>query len=343
MALTNASLRNDLTKRYRILLLNGTYDFGTVAKTSVPQNTSLIGESQKGVIIKNNPGAVTSYQEQTPVLFIDQNQNNVYMQDLTIRQARDWEAKQSTGQAIALRQRGRQAAYKNVTIQGVQDTYYLNKADATAYFEDCTLAGDVDFIYGDGTMFFQNCTLNPLSSGAYITASNAQTGYKGIVFNGCSITGDASAAGYYLGRPWGDSPAATYINTRMNILPNGKGWGSMTSGLVCRFHEYGSTDAEGRTLDLSTRSIANCSAAATSDSPVIDATAAAEYAIDKVFTTWQPQALTVQITAPRPVISGTTLSWNAVDNALGYAICKDGEITGTTTATTYAVSDATAI
>ncbi len=147
------------TDRYRILVRNGEYDFGTTAKTAVKGNVSLIGESQEGVLIFNNPGSVTNYQDQTPVFYIDQNQNNVYMQDLTIRQARDWADKTSKGQALALRQRGKLAIYKNVTLQGVQDTYYLNKADGTAYLETCTLAGEADRIYGDGTAYMQQCTL----------------------------------------------------------------------------------------------------------------------------------------------------------------------------------------
>lgn len=337
--LQKAAEREDQTTRYRIFLHDGTYNFGTVAKTAVPQNVSLIGQSRDSVILVNNPGTATSYQDETPVLFIDQNQNNVYMQDLTIRQGRDWDTKKSAGQAIALRQRGKQAAYKNVALQGVQDTYYLNKADATAYFEDCDISGDVDFIYGDGTMFFENCTLHPLSSGAYITASNAQTGYKGIVFNGCTIDGDAAAAGYHLGRPWNDSPAVTYIGTRMNILPADEGWGAMKSGLVCRFHEYGSTDAAGNTLDLSARSLTKCSADAASDSPVLTADGAAEYTLSKVFTTWQPDLLTAQLTAPTPTLDGTTLSWTpADDGAIGYAVCNKGYVIGFTTEPSCTVS-----
>lgn len=339
VALTRAAQRKDMTQRYRILLKNGVYDFATTAKTAVPQNTSLIGESQEGVLIQNNPGMVSNYQEETPVLFIDQNQNNVYMQDLTIRQARDWETKKSAGQAIALRQRGKQAAYKNVAIQGVQDTYYLNKADATAYFEDCALAGEVDFIYGDGTMFFSNCTITPLSSGAYITASNAQPGYKGIVFDNCTVAGEESAAGYCLGRPWGDSPAVTFINTKMNILPKATGWGSMTGGLVCRFHEYGSTDANGNAIDLSARSLAACNAAATSDAPVISAAEAEEYSLAKVFPTWQPQQLTAQLTAPQPVHKGTQLTWQEVDGAFAYAVYRNGELTSIVENGTATVAD----
>lgn len=350
IALNAAAARDDKTARYRIFLHNGTYDFGTTAKTAVVENTSLIGESMDGVMIKNNPGTVTKYQEQTPVLFIDQNQNNVYMQDLTIRQNRDWDEKKSQGQAIALRQRGKKAIYKNVAMQGVQDTYYLNKADASAYFENCHIAGETDFIYGDGTMFFQNCVLQPVSASACITASNAQTGYKGIVFNGCSIERRTDAkdavTGYALGRPWGDSPAVTYINTTMKVQPQATGWRSMTSGLVVRFHEYGSKDENGNALDLSSRSISACSAAAGSDSPVITADEAATYTVENVFAKvasgWNPAADAAQLTPTTPSISGSTLSWQAVNGALGYAVVKNGKVVALTTLTSYAIDDASA-
>ena len=90
IALAKAKSRADKTARYRIFLHDGIYDFGTTALTPVVENTSLIGESTNGVLIMNNPGAVSAnYQTLTPVLLIDQDRNNVYMQDLTIRQARD--------------------------------------------------------------------------------------------------------------------------------------------------------------------------------------------------------------------------------------------------------------
>lgn len=334
IALDAARNRSNQNVRYRIFLHNGVYDFGSKAKTVVPQNTSLIGESQDGVVILNSPVGAANYQEDTPVLFIDQNQNNVYMQDLTIRQARDWQSKKSAGQALALRQRGKMAAYKNVTLQGIQDTYYINKADASAYFETSTLAGEVDFIYGDGTVWFEKCNLHPVSSGAVITASNAQTGYNGFVFNDCVIepepSSSATVAGYALGRPWGDSPAATYLNTTMKVLPLDAGWKGMTSGLVLRFHEYGSKDASGTALDLSKRSLVACGAAAGSDSPVITAEQAAAYTIKSVFErwSWNPQTLTMQLTAPLPKYDATIhqLFWEPVDGALGYAVCVGGTV-----------------
>ena len=333
--------------RYYIFLKNGDYDFGTTALTTIPKNTSLIGESTEGVLIHNNPGNVTDYQNQTPVLFIAPETSDVYLQDLTVRQARDWAEKVSQGQAIAIRQRGKRVIYRNVTVQGVQDTYYLNKADASAYFENCTLAGEVDFIYGDGTMFFENCVLHPVSSKAVITAPNTPAGGKGIVFNGCRIEKTVEAkddvTGYRLGRPWNDSPAATYINTVMAVLPTDAGWGKMTDNLVVRFREYGSKDAKGNTLDLSCRSVAACNAAEGSLSPVMTSEEAAVYTVANVFgkvaSGWTPDVLARQLTAPQPVLSGMTLTWNAVEGAYCYAIVQDGKVVDFTTSTSFTVPD----
>lgn len=335
-----AAAKQHTEGRYYIFLRNGDYDFGTKALTAVPQNTSLIGESQEGVVIHNCPSTtVSKYQEETPVLFIDQNQNQVYMQDITVRQARDWSSKTSQGQAIAIRQRGKQAIYKRVTLQGVQDTYYLNKADGTAYFEDCSIYGEVDFIYGDGTAFFQRCTLLPLSSGAYITAPNTQAAYKGLIFNECTIDRPAGAkdavTGYRLGRPWGDSPAATFLHTTMNVLPAASGWGKMSDGLVLRFHEYDSKDAQGQALDLSSRSLAACSPASGSDSPVLTESQASAYTLEKVFPDWNPADACQLLSAPTLQEQEGILSWSPVADAYCYAIVCDGQVIDFTTQTSY--------
>lgn len=351
LILALAAAKQSMADRYRIFLKNATYDLGKTAMTAVPANTSLIGESQNGVLIMNNPDVIpggNNYQDLTPTLFIDENQNNIYMQDLTVRQARDWETKTSQGQALAIRQRGKQAVYKNVSIEGVQDTYYLNKADGTAYFEDCTVAGEVDFIYGDGTMYFQNCNLLPLSSGAKITAANTKENYMGIVFNDCVIDRHPEAkdavTGYALGRCWDDSPCVTYLNTTMKVLPLAAGWQGMTPGLVIRFHEYGSKDANGNELDLSDRSISACKPDGDSDEPVLEFPETFQYALGSVFPDWNPKTVTSQLTLTEaPVKSGTSLSWDAVKDAYCYAVVKNGQVVGFTTENTFAIDDANAI
>ncbi|MCH5311934.1 MAG: hypothetical protein J1E57_08285 [Prevotella sp.] len=342
VALSKASQRTDKTTRYRIFLHNGIYDYGTSAKNSVPGNVSLIGESQDGVIITNKPVATNNWADNTPTLFIDQTESDVYMQDLTVRQGRDWESQTSTGQAMAIRQRGKHAVYKNVTLQGIQDTYYLNKGDATAYFETSTIAGQTDYIYGDGTMWFEKCNLYNTGAG-YIVAPNTPVGasYWGIVLNECEVDGTSAAAGkFYLGRPWNDSPHATYINTTFKQQPMETGWGAMTANLVIRFHEYGSKDANGNTLDLSNRSLAACSPAAGSDKPVLTDVEAAKYTLENVFGDWNPQTLTAQLTAPtlqQDAPNSSVISWQPVPDAIGYAIVRNGNVVAFTTNTTYDV------
>ena len=115
----------------------------------------------------------------------------------------------------------------------------------------------------------------------------------------------------------------------------------MQDGLVLRFHEYGSVDANGSNIDLSKRSLDACSPAAGSDNPVLTAEEAAKYTIGGVFGEWNPQALTVQLAAPEVVIDEetNTLSWNSVPEALGYAIVKDGSVVAFTTASSFSLSE----
>ena len=346
VALKAAAKRSNLTKRYRIFLHNATYDLGTTVKTAIPAYTSIIGESMDGTLIVNAPAASTltstNRADVTPTLFIDQNQNEVYIQDVTIRNAIDWESKTSTGQALAMRQRGKHTIYKNVALQGIQDTYYLNKGDATAYFETSSIYGTTDYIYGDGTAWFEGCNINHIGNTGYITAPNTQDNYVGMVFNNCTVDAPNAEGDFYLGRPWGDSPAATYLNTTFNNLPNSAGWHAMTTGCKLRFHEYGSKDAENNVINLNPRSISALSGTIDSDNPVLTEAEAATYTIASTFEGWTPQTIAAQLTASAPAISGTTLSWTAVDGAYCYAVCKDGAVIDFTTATSYVVTDETA-
>lgn len=338
-ALTAAKNRSDKTVRYRIFMHNGTYDLGTKYLTAVPQATSLIGESKDGVIVVNKPANAGS--SATPTLYIDQNQTDTYFQDMTIRQGRDWDSLKSTGQAMAMRQRASRAAFKNVVMQGIQDTYYLNKSGVYAYLEDCDIYGQTDFIYGDGTAWLEHCYIYNTGAG-YITAPNTAPGVRGIVISNSTIDGTSSLAGrYYLGRPWGsgtESPEVTYLNNTFRIKPADAGWAKMTDGMVIRFHEYGSKDANGNALDLSKRTISACNGAAGSHAPVLTAAEAAEYTLSSTFIDWEPQALTAQLTAPDVVLSGNTLQWNTVDGAFAYAVCRNGSVVAFTTTPSYNIT-----
>lgn len=335
--------------RYRIFLHDGLYDLGNTILTTVPKNVSLIGESETGVTIAN-----TAEQEgigSSATLLIEKNISGIYMQDITLLNRLDYGAPTTAfaGRAVCLQDKGTKNAYKNVTLHSNQDTYYANNGGQKAYWETSTITGTVDYICGDGAVWFEQCTLfnNARGGGDVIVAPNTQVGAAnwGFVFNGCTVDGDeATQAGKYsLGRPWNESPHATFINTTFNILPQAKGWTVMGDGKVCRFHEYGSKDKDGNPLDLSTRSLEDCKPAAGSDPCVVDATFAAKYTVDAVCGTgWDPKAMCQQLTAPAVTLNGGTLSWAAVDGAYCYAIVKDGSVVGFTTSTSYTVDDASA-
>lgn len=326
--------------RYRIFLHDGDYDLGNLCLTNVSKNVSLIGESQDGVVISNTPEAEGI--GVTATLYIEKNVSGIYMQDLTLLNRLDYGASSLAGRAVCLQDKGTKNAYKNVALLSNQDTYYANNGSQKAYWETSKITGTVDFICGDGSVFFERCQLyvNKRDNGNVICAPNTQAGaaYWGFVFNSCTVDGDAptQAGRFSLGRPWNDSPHCTYLNTRFNILPQDAGWANMSADKVVRFHEYGSTDKDGTLLDLSKRSLAACSPAEGSDPCVISEETAASYTVDAVLgTDWQPQLLCRQLDAPQPQASGSMLTWPAVDGAYCYAVCKGGKVVAFTTETSF--------
>jgi pectinesterase len=114
-------------------------------------------------------------------------------------------------QAVAVLTRGDRAAFSRVRFLGNQDTLYANSAAATtiarAYFRECHIEGDVDFIFGRATAVFDRCRVHSLNRGStpngYVTAPSTDiTNPHGFLFARCTFTSDAPPATVFLGRPW---------------------------------------------------------------------------------------------------------------------------------------------
>jgi len=201
----------------KIFLPNGTYDLGeTVLTTISANNIAIIGQSMEGTIIKNAPDYKTESIDKTATLKVNDNVQGTYFQDLTIQNALDY-YKTNNGRAVCLWDRGTQTICKNVRLLSYQDTYYSNKAKAVKYFEDCEIHGTVDFICGDGSVYFKNNLLycekrNAAGGGSdVLTASNADVLDRGYVFEGCTIKSECPIVS--LGRAWNNTPQTTYLNT----------------------------------------------------------------------------------------------------------------------------------
>ena len=273
-------------------------------------NISLIGQSKEGVKIWNHP--VVEGISYTATIHLHKNTNDFYAQDLTLEnQFNYWGAhggSSGAGRAVAFWDRGNRSVLKNVALMSYQDTYYSSNANADyrGYFENCDLAGVVDWICGNGDIWFEKCNLIVRDrTGNNIVASGTEKNQAwGYVFNNCTIRPETDKPTQFKGndwtlaRPWNNSPACTFLNTKMYTQPQTYGWNKMTEGLVVRFHEYNSVDESDTPIPLATRSLAACSPAPGSDDCILTNTS--DYNIRNVMSgtdAFEPQEFCKQIDA----------------------------------------------
>lgn len=286
-------LLGQLKKGDKVFIPNGVYDFGEVALTNISADSvSIIGESMEGTIIKNHP-AVEGIGVTATILLTGK---HCYFQDLTLQCYATGTAAAARG--VALQDKGTGSIFKNVFLQGTQDTYYSNGAlGMKAYFETGRIEGTVDFICGSGTVYFREMQIGVVSrsSANVVCAPNTKAGEPfGYVFESCTVDAAADQVGKYnLCRPWNDSPAATWLNTTLLQKGSAAGFTEMTAGLTLRFHEYNTKDAAGNAV--TGHNLNACAGSAQSESLYLDADGAAAYSYENVLGTWNPKAETKQI------------------------------------------------
>ena len=104
--------------------------------------------------------------------------------------------------------------FRNCRFLGWQDTIFGNRG--RHYYENCYIAGAVDFIFGGATEFYEHCHIHCLGNG-YITAASTPADHPfGYVFSHCQITGENPDVKTYLGRPWRAYASVTFLNTEMS-------------------------------------------------------------------------------------------------------------------------------
>ncbi|MES1188540.1 MAG: pectinesterase family protein [Myxococcales bacterium] len=147
-------------------------------------------------------------------------------------------------QAVALLVSGNQVQFRNCRFLSFQDTLYVRKAKQ--YFRDCYMEGTVDFIFGDATAVFDNCTVKNVGGGTAATAPNTDQAVPyGLVFLGGQLTADASvkASSVALSRNWGAYGAAAFLHTTLGAHISAAGWSPMGTNTLdtARFSEYKNT------------------------------------------------------------------------------------------------------
>ena len=273
-------------------------------------NISLIGQSKEGVKIWNHP--IVEGIGYTATIQLNENTNDFYAQDFTLEnQFKYWGAlggSSGAGSAVAFWDQGNRSILKNVALMSWQDTYYSDNSspDYRGYFENCDLAGVVDWICGNGDIWFEKCNLivRDRTDNNIVASGTEKSQAWGYVFNNCTIRPETDKPtqlkgnDWTLARPRNNSPACTFLNTKMYTQPRTYGWNKMTEGLKVRFHEYNSVDESDTPIPLGTRSLAACSPAPGSDDCILTNTS--DYNIRNVMggtDAFEPQELCKQIDA----------------------------------------------
>ncbi len=236
---------------------------------------------------------------------------------------------QGGSQAESFVSDGLRVLVNRVTLRSRQDTLLCNTG--SVFITDSYIEGNTDFMWGTAAAYFQRCELRALDTagqeGFYTQVRNGQNGI-GFVFVDCRLTGEPTAAKYYLGRidpgaaqfPYSQ---AVYLNCAMgpHILPVGWQLNNATTSSTVQDWEYQSTDLSGATLDVSKR---------LSSSKQIDAATAAKYR-DPAFVLggWAPQiAPTIEVQpVPQSAVPGANVRLSVVANGAPqptYQWFKDG-------------------
>lgn len=310
--------------RSYIFLPNGTYDLGDKCLTTISgNNISIIGESMDKTIIVNKPEVegigvtATLYNTST----------GLYLQDITLKNAYPYNSG-TTGRAVCLQDKGTQTICKNVKMLSYQDTYYSNNNGGQYYFETSDIHGIVDFICGGGDAFFNKCTLT-LEPGknSYITAPYTDGSNYGYVFDGCKIVG-SSTDKFDFGRSWGGTAMCAFLNTTLdaNAAKNisATRWSTGGMNVVAKnFWEYNTMDENGKVISPAENTVKFTKDKEVNEyNTIMTAEKAANYTLDKVFTSWAPAELAAQKEATAPSVADGKLTWEG--DAQMYIVSKDG-------------------
>lgn len=220
----------------------------------------------------------------------------------------------------------------NCSILSSQDTLGRNGSanyGYHAYFNGCTIGGNVDYICGEFAAVFDNCKLQ-WKTYKNDENNNAKIGYivapktSPYVFRNCEVTtdgahGDIAVLGKY-GRTWGANSNASFIECETNGYIDSEGWTEMSNGEKASaiFNEYNNTN-KGEAFVTT-----GCSKS-TLDAVVNYIDSENVSAVDTVLGTWKPVHY-------KEVISKDDGSSKG-DVADGGETGKDSDVNGTTEST----------
>jgi pectin methylesterase-like acyl-CoA thioesterase len=226
-----------------------------IVYVSGKSNITLHGQDRKGTVIlgtNNNTQQGSSASTSNRSLLGFRNTNGLTIENLTIHNL----TPQGGSQAEALAMQGcDKCSVRDADILSLQDTLLWS---GRIYAKNLYIAGNVDFVWGTGTVYFDSCEIKTVGRAGYVVQARNPASTYGYVFVDSKITADSGVTGIVLARiDVSAYPAShvAYINCQMGSYISPAGWtvtgGSATSSL--RFWEYQSVDSSGAAIDTSKR------------------------------------------------------------------------------------------
>lgn len=195
--------------------------------------------------------------------------DGVRMEGLSV--INDAGAPEVKGQQIALSVLGTEFFMKDCTLTSTQDTLFLGplppdlveryegflseelrrEGEMRQVFQNCTVEGTVDFIFGCGNARFENCHIrsrNDVRNVGYVAApAHSAMQKEGFVFCNCDLTCDKGVeeGSVYLARPWRDYGMVRFENCSYgsHIHPEGfDKWSGTERDRTARFFEVPAID-----------------------------------------------------------------------------------------------------
>ena len=317
---------------YYIFIKKGTYE-GHVQINRA--NTHLVGQNKQNTIITWNKLHTEGGGSVDTNASVNVTASDVSLDNLTIRNTRIDE-----GQALALYTKADRIILTNCNLEGWQDTYRTGNDGQRHLVRNCKITGTTDFVYNRGEVFFDCDTLHVLRNTNVIVAPDHINAKYGYVFSDCVITAEQSGSTTALGRPWGNTPKVSYINTRLTngVSITAEGWKNM-GGLPTQMAEYNTTDANGNAVDLSQRKTSFTAEGNTrSSKAVLGKVEADSYKLDYVLRgsdNWDADWRGFILPAPEISVNGNNVSWSDPTGfAQCYLVIADGVATVTTSTST---------
>jgi pectinesterase len=202
----------------------------------------LVGENPTNTILTFDLSAGITNVEGRPIGTFRTPSTTIDADDFTAENLTFENSAGPVGQALAIRVDGDRASFRNCRFLGWQDTILLNRD--RQYFENCYICGDVDFIFGAATAWFEKCEIHALRDGYLTAASTPEDQPFGFVFSNSKITGENSGVKTFLGRPWRIYAGTIYLNCEMSGIVRPEGWNDWKkpeAHATVRYAEFNST------------------------------------------------------------------------------------------------------